>query len=118
MAKKPPRTPENAPAPKRSAGKPAARKSAPTATDTATVDLPGEAIRPVQIALPPEPARSAEQATRSTDQTDPTGHTDNPARREVDHQQIAERAYALYTLGTPGSPTDHWLQAERELRST
>jgi hypothetical protein len=33
----------------------------------------------------------------------------------VTHEQIAERAYALYTSGTEGDALTHWVLAEREL---
>lgn len=32
------------------------------------------------------------------------------------YEQIAKRAYEIYATGAPGSETDHWHQAERELR--
>lgn len=61
----------------------------------------GEAVQPVEVAIPEMPGVSAEQSK---------------PRREVTHQRIAERAYEIYMRGEPGSPEDHWLLAERELR--
>jgi hypothetical protein len=34
---------------------------------------------------------------------------------KVTHDQIAERAYALYVAGTAGDAVEHWVRAEREL---
>jgi hypothetical protein len=34
---------------------------------------------------------------------------------KVTHDQIAERAYALYVAGTAGDALEHWVRAEREL---
>jgi hypothetical protein len=33
-------------------------------------------------------------------------------------EQIAKRAFELYASGVAGSQTDHWFQAERELRQS
>ena len=33
----------------------------------------------------------------------------------VTHDDIAERAYALYVTGAEGGPFEHWVRAEREL---
>lgn len=33
----------------------------------------------------------------------------------VSHEEIARRAYAIYQLDGEGSPSDHWLRAERDL---
>ena len=33
----------------------------------------------------------------------------------VTHDDIAERAYALYVAGVEGGPFEHWVRAEREL---
>jgi hypothetical protein len=50
--------------------------------------------------------------------------TPKPARKPVmrrrravkaSHEQIAERAYALYVAGTAGDALEHWVRAEREL---
>ena len=38
--------------------------------------------------------------------------------RAVTADQIAKRAYEIYRSGAPGTQTDHWLQAERELKGT
>lgn len=62
------------------------------------------AVQTVQVAIPDNAGIGAEKA-------------DGSARREISHQQIAERAYELYNSGAPGAPDDHWLQAETELRS-
>lgn len=35
--------------------------------------------------------------------------------RLVRHEEIAQRAYAIYQLDRGGSPSDHWLRAERDL---
>ena len=35
--------------------------------------------------------------------------------RLVRHEEIAKRAYAIYQLDRGGSPSDHWLRAERDL---
>jgi len=35
--------------------------------------------------------------------------------RLVRHEEIARRAYAIYQLDRGGSPSDHWLRAERDL---
>ena len=35
--------------------------------------------------------------------------------RPVTHDDIAERAYALYVAGVEGGPVEHWVRAEREL---
>ncbi|OFZ53808.1 MAG: hypothetical protein A2428_05485 [Bdellovibrionales bacterium RIFOXYC1_FULL_54_43] len=34
------------------------------------------------------------------------------------HEQIAARAYGIYKSGKAGTPQEHWLQAERELKNT
>ena len=34
---------------------------------------------------------------------------------KVTHDQIAERAYALFVAGTEGDAFEHWVRAEREL---
>ena len=34
---------------------------------------------------------------------------------EVTHDQIAERAYALFVAGAEGDAFEHWVRAEREL---
>jgi hypothetical protein len=39
-----------------------------------------------------------------------------PARKEITHQMIAERAYEIYLSGGGGTPEENWYQAERELR--
>lgn len=106
---------------KKSSKSPAPRAS--VMTDAATLESPGDAIQPVEVALPAEPARSADQAkpakrAKATATTPPADSTNPSPRREVDHQRIAERAYELYNLGAPGSPMDHWLQAEHELRGS
>ena len=39
-----------------------------------------------------------------------------PAKRAVSHDQIARRAYEIWSSGQGGSEFDNWLRAERELR--
>ncbi len=38
-------------------------------------------------------------------------------KTEITSEQIARRAFEIYTSGKGGSETDNWFQAERELRS-
>ncbi|HKO19881.1 MAG TPA: DUF2934 domain-containing protein [Acidobacteriaceae bacterium] len=39
-----------------------------------------------------------------------------PARREVTHAMISQRAYDIYCSGCGGGEIEHWLRAERELK--
>jgi hypothetical protein len=38
-----------------------------------------------------------------------------PAPRAITRDDIARRAYELFSAGAPGGELEHWLQAEREL---
>lgn len=134
MAKKTPSTPQNKVAPEASSAAPVptgagGRKASPAprssgrkaearavADDGVTGGMaatlppsPAPAARgPVSVEIPAQPGLSADQA--------PAGASDGKPAREITHQMIAERAYELFNRGVPGSPDDHWLQAERELR--
>ena len=37
-------------------------------------------------------------------------------KKEINHDQIARRAYEIWQSGTGGSEYDNWTRAERELR--
>jgi len=50
----------------------------------------------------------------------PIKATDTPASKGTaapTFDEIAKRAYELYASGVPGSESDHWFQAERDLRA-
>lgn len=102
MAKKTTTTPRSTPT-----RKPAAKSKAAPATTTAVLDTPPStpATTPqvIKKSIPAVAAVGADQAAPA------------PSRPAPTHQQIAERAYALFQAGMPGGPTDHWLAAEREL---
>lgn len=83
------------------AKKQSAASIAPAAPRKASVAPESAAVPTVEVALPAVPATGADAAA--------------PARA-VTHDMIAQRAYELYQQGAPGSPDDHWWQAERELR--
>ncbi len=46
----------------------------------------------------------------------PKASTPAPAKLEVTHEMISQRAYEIYTSGTGGSEFENWVRAERELR--
>jgi hypothetical protein len=107
MAKKVASKTESSGSPDPAPRKPAARKSngggavGAAVADGQLAAPAADAVQPVQVAIPASPGVSAERTA---------------PKPEITHQRIAERAYELYTQGAPGSPTDHWLQAEHELR--
>ena len=64
------------------------------------------------------PANTAKKTAGKTASTAaPEATTTAPAPRAPSHEDIAVRAYALFTQrnGAGGSPLDDWFRAEREL---
>ena len=57
-------------------------------------------------------------AMRSTAGVDSWRERMNGGPPEPSREDIAARAYELYTQGLPGDAEGHWLAAEQELRST
>ena len=43
--------------------------------------------------------------------------TPAPAKKEITHAMIAERAYFISKSGQGGSEYDNWIRAEKELRA-
>jgi Protein of unknown function (DUF2934) len=62
--------------------------------------------------------------TTSTIGNSPAAATKRPASAkpsakstQISQDQIAKRAYEIYKSGRGGSPQEHWLQAESELKN-
>jgi hypothetical protein len=72
----------------------------------------GRAAKPVAAIV-------ARSAVRNSPIPRPTNNTNSTAspRREIAPEHIAKRAYEIYLAGRGGSQLDHWLQAERELKT-
>jgi hypothetical protein len=58
--------------------------------------------------VPKEPKTTKAAPTRRT-------RKETASAPAVTHDDIAERAYALYVSGVEGGPFEHWVRAEREL---
>jgi hypothetical protein len=89
----------------------ASKKTTGTVAASAVAEVPEKATKTVSVVVPKNAAVSAEQAP-------PPMRSASAPRPEPTHEEIAHRAYQLWTQGIPGGPADHWLQAERELRHT
>ena len=67
--------------------------------------------------------REDAQPTRTSTPVRNTAIPRNPTpqgggRREINHEQIAKRAYEISISGSGGSELENWLRAERELKGS
>lgn len=55
-------------------------------------------------------------ASPGRDATASRGYSSATAQQPITHDQIARRAYEIWSSGKGGSEFDNWIRAERELR--